>query len=111
MAFLHKNLAEGRWRELSLAQQMGNIGSEVGRAGICREKGDEQRFQGAIERAFELLDLTVIDPRWKTGRKEIARVRELLGDAFYGGIEYRTSFKDLDKYFLPFALKARGEKA
>jgi len=30
--FMHKELAEGRWFQLSLMEQLGNIGSEVGRA-------------------------------------------------------------------------------
>lgn len=30
--FSHQNLADGRWFTLTLAQQLGNAGSEVGRA-------------------------------------------------------------------------------
>ena len=32
MTYQHKQLASGRWRELSLVEQMANVGAEVGRA-------------------------------------------------------------------------------
>ena len=37
---LHQSLAAGRWFELSLAEQLGNVGSEVGRA-LARQKKDD----------------------------------------------------------------------
>ncbi|TSC78477.1 MAG: hypothetical protein G01um101429_750, partial [Parcubacteria group bacterium Gr01-1014_29] len=40
--FIHKELAEGRWFQLSLMEQLGNIGSEVGRAARAEDK-DTQR--------------------------------------------------------------------
>jgi hypothetical protein len=30
--YVHQNLAVGRWFEMTLAEQLGNVGSEVGRA-------------------------------------------------------------------------------
>ncbi|MEK7580111.1 MAG: hypothetical protein AAB465_00640 [Patescibacteria group bacterium] len=106
MAYLHQNLASGRWQTLSLAEQMGNIGSEVGRAANWQKK-DKKLFEGAVSRALELLDLTISDGRWRKRLKELTRVRELLGDAFFGGREYGTTWEDLDKYFLNFALLSR----
>lgn len=39
----HRNrFTDGRWDALPLCGKMGNIGSEVGRACYCRDKGDEQ---------------------------------------------------------------------
>ena len=32
MTVAHRDLAAGRWWELSLAAQLGNVGSEIGRA-------------------------------------------------------------------------------
>lgn len=103
MVIHHKTLAAGRWQELTLAEQLGNVGSEVSRALTWRGK-DEELFQGAVERALELLDLTIQDPRWRGRLKELTRVREFLCDAFYGGKEYGTRLEDLDKYFLQFIL-------
>lgn len=103
----HKILAEGRWSTLSFAEQMGNIGGETSRARRAYGK-DEEDLRGAMERAFELLDLTIQDPRWRKRLKELVRVREFLADAFLGGREYGTKLEDLDRYFLQFAFAARN---
>lgn len=103
----HRDLAAGRWGQLSLAEQLANIGSEVGR--MLRWQGrDEHLMIGAFDRALELLDLTLADPRWRGRRREIARARELLCDATAGGLEYGTTLADLDRYFLAFAVAARS---
>jgi len=104
--FLHKELASGKWSKLSLVEQLANIGSEVSRAGKWQGK-DENIFWGAVERALELFDLTLEDIRWRGRLREIARVREVFCDAIFGGKNYQTSLKDLERYFLPFALFAR----
>jgi hypothetical protein len=97
----HPELAAGRWQRLSLAEQLANVGAEVGR--MRRLRGGA----GALERALELLDLTLSDARWRGRRKEIARARELLCDAVDGGREYGATLEDLDRYFLAFAVVAR----
>jgi hypothetical protein len=102
----HRDLADGRWAELSLVEQLANVGSEVGR--MRRWHGrDERLARGALERALELLDLTLADPRWCFRLREIARARELLCDAAAGGTDYGTTLEDLDRYFLAFAVAAR----
>ena len=106
MIIQHKNLAAGGWQRLSLAEQLGNIGSETSRALNWRDK-DQKSYENAIDRALELLDLTIGDPRWQNRLKEIVRTRELLCDATLGGKEYKTSLKDLDRYFFHFALATR----
>ena len=106
MTFIYKGLAAGRWQKLSLAEQLGNIGSEVLRASRHKEK-DEKLFWGSVERALELFDLTLGDPRWKGRRWEIARAREVFCDALYGGKLYKSSLQDLIRYFDHFAFAAR----
>ena len=106
MAYLHKSLAAGRWQTLSLAEQLGNIGSEVSRARRAEGK-DDNLFRGATDRALELFDLTLDDPRWLGRLREIARAREVFCDAVAGGKEYNTTLDSMDKYFLQFALVAR----
>lgn len=103
----HKN-ALRRWFQFSLLEQMANIGSEVGRAAQW-EKKDYGKFTNAVERALELFDMTLEDPRWRAQRRlrEIGRTRELFCDALTGGKEYGSSLGDLDKYFLPYALAVR----
>lgn len=102
----HTDLANGKWYTLTLAEQMGNIGSEIHRLVISENK-DRSRFDSALDRALELIDLTLSDPRWKKGYKEIARVREVLCDICFGETQYNTSLKELDDYFFQFALVAR----
>lgn len=106
--FQHQSLAAGRWFSLSLAEQLGNIGSEVNRA--IRARGDAQRFDNAVERGLELFDLTLSDPRWRKRLKEIARARELFCDAAWGNLEYGTSLEDLNTYFYFFAFAARSQR-
>jgi len=105
-SLIHANLGKGRWFELSLAEQLGNIGSEVFRASHAEGK-DEKLFWAAIERALELFDLTLEDPRWKGRRREIARAREVFCDAVYSGKRYQSSWHDLVRYFDEFAFVAR----
>jgi hypothetical protein len=103
---LHKQLAAGEWQKISLKKQLGNIGSEVSRASKWQGE-DEKIFWGAVERALELFDLTIDDPRWRGRRYEIARAREVFCDALYGGKLYNSNFEDLIRYFDRFALAAR----
>ncbi len=103
----HHQLAHGRWFELSLGQQLGNIGSEVSRAARQMRK-DDRSFWLSVERALELFDLTLGDGRWHGRRWEIARAREVFCDAVYGGKLYQSSWPELVSYFDHFALAARG---
>jgi hypothetical protein len=102
----HDQLASGGWQRLSLLEQLGNVGTEVGR---MRRRGaqDAAAAGAAFERALELLDLTLADPRWRGRLREIARARELLCDAAAGSREYGATLADLDRYFLAFAIAAR----
>ena len=102
MVFLHKNLAAGRWGQLSFAEQMANIGSEVGRACLTQHTHRE-RFNGAVDRALDLFDLTLADERWRGRRFELSRARELFCAASIGQDEYKTSLADLERYFMQFA--------
>ena len=113
MFFYHKELASGRWFELSLVEQMANIGSEVHRAIDWYRKKNQKYFEVAFEKALELYDLTLADKRWKGRRKEVARSREFFCGLFYGDIDpgLRQSDMDwLDKYFFEFGLYANAEK-
>lgn len=105
----HPGLAAGRWFSLSLAEQLGNVGSEVSRALRWKNK-DASLFDKAIVRALELLDLTIGDSRWKGRLKELTRLREFLCDAWFDGAEHRTQLQDLDRYLFHFAIVARNKK-
>lgn len=110
MAAVHASLAAGRWQTFTLAEQLGNIGSEVGRALNWRKQGNETQRQRAFDRALELFDLTIADPRWKMRLREILRAREVACDFFYGGNQYKSEPQKIDHYFMEFALAARLKK-
>ncbi len=107
MTIQHKDLAAGRWQELSFLEQMANIGSEVERALKWREKNNPDYSARACERALELLDLTLDDQENRPHLKEIARVRETLVDYFLGSNQFGSSEKTWRRYFLEFAYAAR----
>ena len=107
---LHAGLAAGRWFELSLLEQLANVGSEVGRATRAMSSGNEQRRAAALDRALELFDLTLADDRWRARRKEIARAREVVCDFLVGDNEYGSTAQSLDRYFLSFAVAARRNR-
>ena len=106
----HRDLASGRWWQLSLAEQLGNIGSEVSRA--VRWSGRNQELaRGALDRALELFDLTLDDPRHRKSLprlRELARAREVVVDFFDGANEYHSTAASLQKYFDAYALAARS---
>ena len=76
--YIHKTLADGRWFELSLAEQLGNIGSEYNRAIAAKRKGDPDRYRNACDRTLELCELTIDDQRWrgKPALRELCRLNQ-----------------------------------
>lgn len=100
------SVSRERWFTFSLADQLGNVGSEVGRARAWQGK-NEDRFWGAAGRALELLDLTREDVRWEDRQSELDRARESVADAILGGSEYGNTLADLERYFMQFALFVR----
>lgn len=103
----HKQLANGRWFQMSFFNQMANIGSEVERALNWKAKNNAAYSQKSFERALELLDLTLDDSRNITRFKELARVREAMVDYFYGINEFASTDILWKKYFLNFTYAAR----
>lgn len=105
----HEELAAGRWWTLSLAEQLGNVGSEVSRA-LKWTGRNPALAEGALFRALELFDLTLADPRHRQHEprlREIARAREVVVDLLVGPNEFHTDGASLQKYFDAFALAAR----
>ncbi len=104
MTLQHQNLASGRWFELSLAEQLGNIGSEYDRTLKWHEKKDG-RFEAAFSRFLELLDLTISNPRLTVPqRRELIRVRESVCEEMTSDSKKNDYFQ---KYFFYFALNVR----
>lgn len=103
-------LNEERWASISLAEQMANIGSEVGRSLKWLAKDKLSLAEGAHLRALDLIDLTIKFGRCSfTDRgpflKEICRARDLYNESFLSKDFDNLSY--LDKYFAQFALICR----
>lgn len=109
--YMHGDLADGRWESMSLAEQMGNIGSEISRVIRWKNKGNAERMQGAFERALELIDLSI---RWAQRAdsrqahpgaiRELCRLREAMCDSYLGENEYLSDDGSMLRYFDQFAL-------
>jgi len=100
-----------RWPQMSLREQMGNIGSEVSRAIRWKDR-NEKRFWGAFARALELLDLSIEaavaydrthQPANHTG--ELCRAREELCDFLVGGNTWGTDPVRLQRYYDQFVTR------
>ena len=105
----HRDLASGRWWQLSLAEQMGHVGSEISRAVRWTSRNPDMA-RAALHRALELLDLTLADPRHRQSLarlREIARAREVVADFFAGPNQYGSTASSLQKYFDAYAMAAR----
>ncbi|HUQ77957.1 MAG TPA: hypothetical protein VM427_03670 [Patescibacteria group bacterium] len=108
---VHLGLADGRWATLSLAEQLGNIGSEIGRAISATKRNDSIRFESALSRGLELFDLTLADPRWRGVRlRELCRAREVACDFLVGPNAFDSTAASLDAYFTQFAFAARRNR-
>lgn len=101
---INQNLLNS-WSKMNLIQQLGNIGSEVGRAAKWKDR-DAGRFYLAVEKALELIDLTIRDKRWGNKIREIILAKEIFADAVLGGHEYKSSLPDVERYFMQFAMLA-----
>jgi len=97
-----------RWARMTMYEQMGNIGSEVGRALAAKRQGDPQRMRGALYRGLDLFDVTAeLWAKQKTPRtKELLRAREQFVEAI---ITDKNDDK-LEGYFMVFALAARSNR-
>ncbi len=105
---MHREAAGGRWRTLTLVEQLAHTGSEVERAIAAHESGKASRFDNALARALELFDLTAADDRWRGHRRrEILRAREEFCRLFFDDAVDPRSADGLRRYFLAFVRAAR----
>ena len=91
-----------RWNQLSIFDQMGNIGSEAGRTLKLKRNGED--FQDALIRALDLYDATVEqlvqDKSHRT--KEVLRARDQFLQALFIADD-----PSIETYFMQFAIAAR----
>lgn len=95
-----------RWWAMSVAEQLGNIGSEISRASKWTSRNPELA-RAALYRGLALFDLTLDDPRHRQAParlRELARAREVVVDLFAGSNQYGSTADSLQRYFDAFAL-------
>jgi hypothetical protein len=91
-----------RWAKMTIFEQMGNIGSEVGRTLKAQRAGED--FEPALTRALDLFDATseallqAKSPRLK----EVLRSK----DQFLAAV-YQKPDPKIEDYFNQFAIAAR----
>jgi len=102
----HRDLAAGRWQSFPLMVQLANVGSEVERALAWRGKNNVEYSRLALDRALELLGLTIADPRHLRRLAELTRLREVLLDYFIGDNQFGSTESSWRSYFYGFGYAA-----
>ncbi len=94
-----------RWAKMTVFEQMGNIGSEVGRALSAKHRGDTDSMNSALYRGLDLIDATseLWAQKHPYRNKELLRARELFAQSVMTNNEDQT----LENYFMQFAIAAR----
>lgn len=93
---------------MDMFNQMGNIGSEVGRALSAKRQGKLDRCQTAFYRGLDLIDETarLWSVQNKAGLKELLYARELFAESIVTDKIDPT----LETYFMEFAIAARANR-
>ncbi len=93
------------WSRLDIFNQLGNIGSEVGRAMKAKRAGNKQDTTAAFYRGLDLFDATLTSPvmSGEARKRELLRARELFVESI---ITDRVDL-GLENYFMQFAIVAR----
>jgi hypothetical protein len=110
MTVHHRELASGRWRQLTFVEQMANIGSEVERCLNWRDRKNAEYSEKAFVRALELIDLTLDANRQGPRLREVARVREVFADFYDGPNFFNSTSEQWRKYFFAFGCAARRNR-
>jgi hypothetical protein len=98
-----------RWAQLTFEEQMGNIGSEVGRAIAAHRAGQQEREERAIARAIDLFSATaetLIGTSYSYRLREVFRARDEFLRLFFDGT-FEADASIIERYFTDFAFMAR----
>ena len=101
-----------RWSQLTFNEQMGNIGSEVGRAINAHRNGISARETRAVDRAIDLFSATVevlIGTPFSYRLKEVLRARDEFLRLFFDGT-FEEDADNIERYFMYFAFAARADR-
>lgn len=97
-----------KWAAMSVFEQMGNIGSEVGRSLSAKRRGNEEMAEAAEKRALDLFNATY--ESWSM--ESPTRVKELLlsKGQYLEALKSSNVDNGIENYFMQFAIAARLNK-
>jgi hypothetical protein len=98
----HKNLTLEKWQKFPKETQILNIASEFSRAKHWLGKKDKDEVLNCLDRAFELIDLTVNDFKWGDSLKELLRFRDILAEFYIKRNKELDEFIKIFQTFLNF---------
>lgn len=107
----HYAVDRQKWARFTIFEQMGNIGSEVGRS-LNAKAAHPERFESALARALDLFDATVeVLIAQKSPRvKEVLRAKDQYLAVALNAKATSIEMNSIDNYFLQFALAARRDR-
>ena len=91
-----------KWYEMDVREQISNIGGEVNRAINWWNKGNIERSRNFCNKAKELLQLSIEDPKNHHRIGEFFNCICELDDRFFGENKYNTTDEMLHKYYDAF---------
>ena len=92
------------WAKLDIFNQLGNIGSEVGRALRAKKQGNNKRMMSAFYRGMDLFNTTI--DFWVLQKRPIYELL-IAREQFAKSILTDEEDPTLEKYFMQFAIAAR----
>lgn len=98
-----------KWASMTIFDQMGNIGSEVGRSIKAQKSDDQQAFEAAVTRAIDLFDATIEDLLVKKSQRirEVLRAKDQYLTSIYGTNRPLDATDSIERYFTQYAIAAR----
>ena len=97
----------GNFSVLSPIVQIGNIASEVTRARVWQDEGNDLQLRESLARALELVGLFVSGDVERGLRREMARLKEVLAQFYAGEDTFSVTLLDLEEYLLQLFLLMR----
>jgi len=98
------------WNLLPFAEQMANVGSEIEWTISWKRKRCPEISGRAFERALEVMDLTIADPKNRMRLKELLRVREAVTGHFFFDNYYQSTPESWQRYFGSFLFAALSKR-
>jgi hypothetical protein len=96
----HPSMTTEKWALKPYAYQLLNIASELHRAKHWIQESEQENLRHSLERALELIDLTVTSNQGKKSLRDLLRLREGFSRFYIGLTAEASEFTLLLKTFL-----------